>query len=116
MNDRLDLDRVVTGWLRASAPPRARAQLLAGTLERVAVVPQDRPFGGRRFDDWIGASPRLHWAIVVALLAVALLGVVAGAGALLRREASPKLDLAPPANGWIAYATSGHGRPLHQPT
>jgi hypothetical protein len=98
MNDRSDLEFLVTDWLRAAAPARAPDRVLASTLSRVADVGQTRPFGGRRFDDWIGASPRLHWAIVGALLAAALLGAVAGVGALLRREVAPKLDLAPPAD------------------
>ncbi len=80
-----DLDRVVTDWLVADAPPRAPGRVLAAALEQVAGVGQERPLGGRRFDAWIGRSPRLRWAIVGALLALALLGAIAGAGALLRQ-------------------------------
>jgi WD40-like Beta Propeller Repeat len=106
MNDRLDLDRIVADWLRAGAPPRAPRELLPAALEQVAAVGQERPLGGRRFDEWISASPRLHWAIVGALLAAALLGAIAGGRALLRRETPP---LAPTraTNGWIAYSTDG---------
>ena len=86
MNDRSDLEFLVTDWLRAAAPARAPDRVLASTLSRVADVGQTRPFGGRRFDDWIGASPRLHWAIVGALLAAALLTSV------VRPAANPMTD------------------------
>ena len=85
--------------------------MLSATLEQVAGVRQERPFGGRRFDEWIGRSPRLHWAIIGALLAAALLGAIAGVGALPRRETPPPLPPSRASNGWIAYSTSGHGRP-----
>lgn len=114
MNDRSNLEFLVTDWLRAAAPARAPDRVLASTLSRVADVGQTRPFGGRRFDDWIGASPRLHWAIVGALLAAALLGAVAGVGALLRREVGPKLDLAPPAD-LQAFVLSTYDRMSQMP-
>ena len=96
MKDRLDLDRVVTEWLRSDAPPQAPQGTLASALDRVAGVGQERPFGGRWFDAWIRRSPRLHWAIVLAALAAAaLLGAVAGAGAL-HRETHRELNLTPP--------------------
>jgi len=105
MNDRSDLEFLVTDWLRAAAPARAPDRVLATALEQVAGVGQERPLGGRRFGDWIGASPRLHWAIVGALLAAALLGAVAGVGALVRQ-----IHPVPPSgasNGWVAFAVEG---------
>ena len=83
MNETSDLDRIVADWLRAEAPTRAPGRVLTAALEQAAAVGQKRPFGGRPFDAWIGRSPRLHWAIVGAILALLLLGAVAGAGALL---------------------------------
>jgi len=102
MNDRLDLDRTVADWLRAAAPPRAPRELLPLVLDEVAGVRQALPMGGRRFNDWIGVSPRLRWAIVGALLAAVLLGTIAGAGALLHR-ASP-VPRSGASNGWVAFA------------
>jgi Tol biopolymer transport system component len=101
MNDQPALDRLVTDWLRGDAPPLAPRGLLAAALERVAATGQERPLGGRRFDAWIGRSPRLHWAIVAALVALLLLGAIAGAGALLRRPAVVPHGVA---NGWIAVS------------
>ena len=103
MNERSDLDRVVNDWLRASAPPRAPQSVLSAALDRVAGVGQERPLGGRQFDAWIGRSPRLHWAIVGAALALLLLGAIAGAGALLR---TPGLPPTGAANGWIAVSAN----------
>jgi Tol biopolymer transport system component len=110
MNDQPAIDRLVTEWLRADAPPRAPQGLLAAALEQAGATGQQRPFGGRPFDAWIGRSPRLHWAIVGAILALLLLGAVAGAGALLRDPAvRPRLPqpsgLA--RNGLVAYAQGG---------
>jgi hypothetical protein len=104
MNEPRNLDRLVSEWLQAEAPPRAPGRVLAAALEQVGATGQQRPFGGRLFDAWIGRSPRLHWAVVGGILALLLLGAVAGAGALLR--VSP---IARPAvvNGWIAYPTDG---------
>lgn len=101
MNDRPDLDQLVTSWLRASAPPQAPERVLMAALDRVAGIGQAHPFGGRRFDEWIGRSPRLHWVIVGVVLAAALLGAIAGVGALLRES-----HIQPPdgSNGWVAYS------------
>lgn len=104
MNSGPDLDRRVTDWLRSDAPPRAPQGLLLAALEQVGESGQQRPFGGRSFDAWIGRSPRLHWAIVGAILALLLLGGVAGAGALLRVSPTPRPGVV---NGWIAYSTDG---------
>jgi Tol biopolymer transport system component len=101
VTDRHDLDRLVTGWLRAGVPPEAPQVLLSSTLERVAGVGQERPFGGRRFDAWIGRSPRLHWAIVLVVIAATLIAAVAGGAALLRRSSVPPTGVV---NGWVAYA------------
>jgi len=97
VSERSDLERIVTDWLRSDAPPRAPHGLLLTALAQVGETGQVRPLGGRSFDAWIGRSPRLHWAIVLVVLAAALLGAIAGAGALLR-QSTPKLDLAPPAD------------------
>jgi len=110
-----DLDRRVADWLRAGAPPRAPGRVLTTALDRVAAIDQTRPVGGRRFDDWISRSPRLHWVIVGALLAAALLGAMSGAGALLsHREPIPKSDLTPPAD-LQAFVLSSYDRMPEMP-
>jgi len=101
MTERPDLDRLVTDWLRAGAPARAPLGLLTAALADVARVGQERPLFGRRFDEWIGRSPRLHWAIVGAVLAATLLGVIAGVGALVRE---PPILLPAGSNGWLSYS------------
>jgi Tol biopolymer transport system component len=103
MNDQPAFDRLVTDWLLADAPARAPQGLLSAALERVALVGQEHPFGGRGFDVWIGRSPRRHWAIVGVLLALLLFGAIAGAGAMLRRPAVPPTGVA---NGWIAVSAN----------
>jgi hypothetical protein len=96
MSEPRDLDRIVADWLRAEAPTRAPRAVLSAALDRVAVVGQERALGGRRFDAWIGRSPRLHWAIVLVVLALLVLGTIVGAGALQRTPR--KLTVAPPAD------------------
>jgi hypothetical protein len=67
------LDRVVTEWLRADAPSAARPEILARSLERVAVLPQDRPIGAPllwRTGQRIGVPARFAASIVVVILAV----------------------------------------------
>ena len=104
MSERPDLDRIVTDRLHDGAPPRAPQGVLAAALVRVGTTGQQRPFGGRRFDALIGGSPRLHWAIVLAVLGLALLAAVAGAGALLRNKlVAPRTGAA---NGLIAVAAN----------
>jgi Tol biopolymer transport system component len=105
MTDRHDLEFVVTDWLRAAAPARAPERVLATTLVKVAGVGQARRFGRRPLDAWIGASPRLRWAVVLVVFA-ALLGAIAGVGALIR----PPAPIPPSgmSNGWIAYSTAPH--------
>jgi hypothetical protein len=85
MTGRPDLERLVTDWLMATAPAKAPAGVLDAALERVADLGQERalgvPFSGR-----VAGSGWLRWAIVGAALAAAILGAIAGAGAVLRRD------------------------------
>ena len=87
-----------------------RGGVLAAALEQVGETGQQRPLGGRWFDAWIGRSPRLHWAIVGAVLALLLLGAIAGAGAL-HRDPAVRPQLPEPfglaRNGLVAYADGG---------
>lgn len=101
MNDRPNLDRLVTDWLWAGAPAHAPQRVLATALDRVAGVGQERAIGGRWFDSWAATTPRLRLALVLVVLA-ALLGALAGAGALLRQE--PRVPATSGPNGWLAYS------------
>lgn len=80
-------ERTVTEWLRAEAASRAPDQLLARTLETVAVVPQERvlwrrgPLASRR-----GRSSRTVLALASTLVALGLLG---GSLALLGARMDP---------------------------
>ncbi len=99
MSDQLDLDRVVTDWLRADVPARAPQGVLSSALDRAAVLRQDRPFLGGRLGGQTGESRSLRWAVVLVVIAAALIGAVVGMGALLRRAPAPL----PGVGGWIAY-------------
>jgi hypothetical protein len=115
MSEQLELERRVADWLRAGAPPRAPGRVLTTALDRVSAMDQEQSLGGRRINDWIGRSPRLHWAIVGAILAAALLGAIAGAGALLdHRETLPTLDLTPPSD-LQAFVLSSYDRMPEMP-
>ena len=105
MNDQSSLERHVADWLRGDAPTQAPSRVLSAALAEVARADQERPFGRRRFDAWIGRSPRLHWTIVGVVLAAALLGAIVGVGALLRQTQVRPLDAA---GGWVAF-TVGDG-------
>jgi hypothetical protein len=87
MNRPPDLDQRVSDWLGAEAPPRAPRAVLSVTLDRVAHVGQERPIG-MPLVGWAGGSARLRWAILGVLLVGALLGAIAGTGAILQREDS----------------------------
>jgi dipeptidyl aminopeptidase/acylaminoacyl peptidase len=107
MTDRPDLDAIIADWLLADIPRQAPQTVLPSALVRVAAVGQARPLGGRRFDTWIGRSPRRHWAMVLVVLMAALAVAAVGGSALFR----PSPALAPVvSNGWVAYAQhSGFG-------
>jgi hypothetical protein len=106
VNDGVELERIVTDWLRAGAPTRAPETVLAGALDRVDGARQERPFGGRRLDDWIGRPPRLRTRFVALLAMVAILALLGAAVAFVgsQRQVQPPSGVV--ANGWIAYSTS----------
>jgi Tol biopolymer transport system component len=89
MNPERDLDRIVTDWLRTDVPARAPQGVLVVALERAADVRQDRRFRTRGFGAWIGPAPLVHRALALAVVAAALIGLVAGVGAVLRRSPAP---------------------------
>ena len=105
MNDQQAFERLVTGWLRADAPPRAPQNVLSTALDRVAGVGQDRPLGGRRFDAWIGATPRLRTWFVAVLVIMAVLALV-GAAALVVGRPQPSLPSRVVSNGLIAISAN----------
>jgi hypothetical protein len=102
----MNTDRVISDWLRSTAPPRAPETLLDATLERVATLPQDHPWaarvrvvGGRR------ADPRLLLVAAVLGGAALILGSLFVAGGGPQRGPSsvvPSVGL-----GALAYATNG---------
>ena len=104
MTEPLDLDRRVTDWLRESAPARAPERTLAGALERVTDLDQDRHLTQHILGDRLGRSARLRWGLALALVATAALaGAIVAAG---WRPPSP-LPTGPVSNGWVAYMAGG---------
>jgi hypothetical protein len=108
MNERtvLHLEQRVTSWLAADAPPRARRELLASTLERVASVPQDRPLAIALPMPWRALDRRrLTWAptgrsrmVIRLAVAIALIAVLAIGAALIgspRNQVRPVPTTAP---------------------
>jgi hypothetical protein len=92
----MNVEPIVTAWLHAEAPPRARPGLLDATLERVAVTPQARELwkagssagDSRSFPAWIGRGlPRgVVLVAMLALLAAALVGAALIGAQLLRLQ------------------------------
>jgi hypothetical protein len=95
MNVRPTLERRVTDWLQADAPARAPDRVLAATLDRVAVVGQERSVLSP-YRDRSGSSRTLLIAATVALLAVALAAAVFVGGQLLSETAPLPIASAPP--------------------
>lgn len=109
MNERTSFDRLVSDWLVADVPERAPAHILPAALARVADARQDRYLSQRLLGDRLGRAPRVRWALVLAVLGLALVGAAVAAGALLPR--APLLHGGPPSNGWIAFAANGQAGP-----
>ena len=97
MNSRIDLERQVTEWLRVEAPERAPERVLAITLDRIAVVGQERSLGLSLYRDRSGTSRTLLIAATVALLAVVVAAAVLVGGQLLSDKAPLPVPSAPPA-------------------
>lgn len=103
MNDRVDFETRLEERVRARAALASRPFDAAEIARKVVAVK-----GRRRSIGWLAwPSQRraLGWVVVALLLTIALLGAVAGIGALLR-ERLPWLP-AVVSNGWIAYSTDG---------
>ena len=103
MNGRPTLERRVTEWLRAEAPARAPERVLAITLDRVAVVGQERTVTQWRYRNRTGTSRAVLIAATAALIAILVAGAVF-VGSLLRTEDAP-----PPPPPAPAARTLGQG-------
>lgn len=93
-----DLDRRVTDWLRAEAPPPAPDSVLSAALDRVAVLGQERtlnPWGYSGSRDQRGMGRIAMIAATAALMALIAAGVVL-VGSQLRTNDAP-LPVQPPA-------------------
>lgn len=92
----MTVEPIVTAWLHAEAPSRARPGLLDAALERVAVTPQERVLwrrGSSAGDRWsflegVGRGLPRGFVLValLALLAVALVGAALLGARLLRLD------------------------------
>ena len=82
MTDRLDFETRLEERLRARAALASRPfDAAAIARETVAVNGRRRRLGGL---EWPSTRPALGWLVMALLLAIALLGAIAGVGALLR--------------------------------
>lgn len=84
MTDRVDFETRLEERLRARAALASRP-FDAAEIARQAVVVNGRRRWTVRLD-WPSTRPALSWLLVALLLAIALLGAVAGVGALLREQ------------------------------
>ncbi len=107
MTDRHDFETRLEERLRTRAAIASRPFDAAAIARQVVAVHGRRRRIGRL--EWPSARSGFAWLVVGLLLVIALLGAVAVVGALLR-ERLPSLPSVV-SNGWIAYSTSGHGRP-----
>ena len=82
MNALPTLERRVTDWLQAEAPSRAPERVLASTLDRVAVVGQDRTLTHWRYRRRAGTSRTALIAATAVLIALLVAGAVLVGGAL----------------------------------
>jgi len=103
MTDRLDFETRLEERLRARAALASRPFDAAG-IARQVVAGHGRRRGFGRLE-WPSTRPALGRLVVALLLAIALLGAIAGIGALLLER--PPLPPAAVSNGWIAYSTDG---------
>lgn len=101
MNDR-SAETMVAAWLEERAPSRAPARVLETALKRVDAMPQERSVFDRLAGRGIVRPGWLPIAIVLALLAAAVLGVLAVGGGLSKRPN--------PMAGFIAFV--GDSRPF----
>jgi hypothetical protein len=89
MNARPTLERRVTDWLQAEAPTQAPERVLAVTLDRVAVVGQERTLPQWRYRNRTGTSRAALIAATVALIAILAAGAVLVGSRLNTRDAPP---------------------------
>ena len=75
MNDERSLDRRVTAWLRAEAPVRARPEVLAMTLSRVAGASQVHPLLDQIWP-WRARSARVSRSRIGLLVAAEMTGAL----------------------------------------
>ena len=103
MTDRLDFETRLEERLRARAALASRpfdaAEIARGA---VAVNGRRRRFGRL---EWPSMAPAFRWLIVAVLLTMAVLGAVAGVGALLR-EPGPDHTSTVASNGFIAISAN----------
>jgi hypothetical protein len=104
MNARRELDVVVTDWLHSEANSRGSEPILKAALARANATGQDRFVTQFLFGDQLGRSGRLRWALLAAVLAMALLGAALVVGALRR---DPPLPAVLGTNGWVAFHANG---------
>jgi len=109
MTDRLDFEARLEERLRARAALASRP-FDAGEIARnaVAVNRPHRPVGKLQ---WSSIRPASRWLAVALLVALAILGAVAGAGALLQKR--PSLPAPNISNGVVAYATQSGLTPVY---
>ena len=81
MNARPTLERRVTDWLQAEAPARAPDRVLATTLDRVAVVGQERTLPQWRARDRGRSNRAVLIAATVALIAILAAGAASSSAA-----------------------------------
>lgn len=84
MTDRLDFETRLEERLRARAALASRPFDAAAIARQVVAVNGWRRWIGRL--EWPSTRPALGWLVVALLLAIAVLGAVAGIGALLRER------------------------------
>ena len=102
MTDRLDFETRLEERLRARATLASRP-FDPAEIARQAVAVTGRQRRIRKLE-WTAARPALGWWVVALLLAIAVLGAVAGVGAFLRQR--PVVPASSPSNGLIAVSAN----------
>src|SRR3954451_8853279 len=122
MNERTDLDRLLTSWLTADAPIREPEPLLGQVLARTARTRRrsawripERWFPVSTITTRLEGAPRFPWR-AVAVIALLVLALAVGVLVVGSRGKPLPAPFGPAHNGLLTYSVNGDIRAIDSPT